>query len=89
LPCFGGGGGGVVTFPVVGLNPKTYNNIVTITVININGINTIIQDTTPIPDLHNKFNKTVIIIITINLKKAVLYNPLKVSIMICVKENTR
>ena len=56
--------------------------------IKINGINTITQDIIPIPDIHKEFNKIVTKIITINLKKAVLYNPLNVSIIICVIENT-
>jgi hypothetical protein len=67
-------------FPVAASRPKTYKSIATITDIKINGINTIIHDTIVIPDWHRAFNKKVMIIITINLKKAVLYNPLNVSI---------
>jgi hypothetical protein len=76
----------VFNVPVAASNPKMYNNILTIKVIKINGINTIIHDIIDIPDLHNAFNKNVMTIITINLKKAVLYNPLNVSITICVNE---
>jgi len=74
--------------PDAASKPNIYNNIVTITVIRINGINTIIHDITPIPDWHNAFNKSVTIHMTINLKNAVLYRPLNVSIIICVIEKT-
>jgi hypothetical protein len=57
-------------------NPKVYNNNVIIKVIKIKGINTIIQEIIVIPPSHNKFNKNVIIIITIDLMKAVLNKPL-------------
>jgi hypothetical protein len=36
--------------PDAASKPNMYNNMVTITVIRINGINTIIHDITPIPD---------------------------------------
>jgi hypothetical protein len=54
--------------------------------IKIKGINTNIQEIMPIPDSHNAFKSIVIIIITIALKNAVLYNPLNVSIIIWVNE---
>ena len=57
--------------------------------ININGINTIIQDMMSSPCAHNIFNKKVKIIITKNLKNAVLYNPLNISIIICVSEKIK
>jgi hypothetical protein len=63
--------------------------MVTITVININGINTIIQDITDIPPWQSAFKRKVIVIITMNLKNAVLYKPLNVSIIICVNENAK
>jgi len=52
----------------------------------MNGINTINQEIIPKPLSHKKFNKIVNIIVTHALKKAVLYNPLNVSIIICVTE---
>jgi len=47
----GGGGGGIgfSMVPVAAFNPKTYNNMVTTTVIKINGIKTIIHETIPKP----------------------------------------
>jgi hypothetical protein len=74
------------SLPVAGSKPKTYNRITTITDMKIKGINTIIHDIIPIPAWQSAFKRMVIIIITITFKKAVLYNPLKVSIIICVRE---
>jgi hypothetical protein len=73
--------------PVAGSRPNTYNSIVTITDIKMNGIKTITHEIIPIPDWHKAFKSIVIIIITIILKNAVLYKPLNVSIIICVNEN--
>jgi len=75
--------------PVAISSPNIYNNILTITVININGTNTIIQDIILIPPSHNTFNKMVHNTITMHFINAVLYNPLSVSNIICVTENTR
>jgi hypothetical protein len=75
--------------PVAGSKPNTNKSIATIIDMKIKGIKTIIQDITPIPDWHKAFNKNVMIIITINLKNAVLYKPLKVSIIIWVKEKAK
>ena len=77
----------IFNLPVSGSRPNTYKSIATITDIKINGINTISQDIIPIPDWQSAFKSIVIIIITIILKNAVLYNPLNVSIIICVNEN--
>ena len=74
--------------PVAISNPNIYNSILTITVININGINTIIHDIIPIPFSHNAFNNKVHINMTINFINAVLYKPLNVSIIIWVVEKT-
>ncbi len=57
--------------------------------IKINGTKTIIQDTIPKPFIHNKFNNNVKNTMTINLMRETLYNPLYVSIMICVIEKTK
>ena len=54
----------------------------------INGINTINHDIIPKPFLHKVFKPNDNIIITTNLRKAVLYIPLNISITICVVENT-
>jgi hypothetical protein len=72
--------------PVVVFKPKTYNNILIIRVIIINGINTINHAITANPFSHNMFNNNDIIIITIIFINAVLYRPLKVSIITCVIE---
>jgi hypothetical protein len=77
----------IFSLPVAGSNPNTYNNMATITDIKIKGTNTIIHDIIPIPDWHRAFKSIVITIITIALKNAVLYSPLKVSIIIWVNEN--
>jgi len=53
------------------------------------GIKTINQDTTPSPILHNIFNTNVKMTITINLKKAVLFIPLNISIIIWDNENPK
>ena len=75
--------------PVVAFNPKTYNNILTITVININGIKTINHEITLNPPSHKTFNKNVTKNATIDLKNAVLYCSLNISIIICVHEKIR
>jgi hypothetical protein len=56
------------------------------TLININGINTINHEIIPKPWAHNTLSKNVNINITQNLKKATVYRPLNVSITICVRE---
>ena len=76
-------------FPVEGSNPNIRSNILTIKVIKINGINTINHDIMPKPRSHNKFNNTVKIAVTHIFKNAVLYEPLMVSITICVNEKIK
>jgi len=72
--------------PVVAFNPNTYNNMLIISVIIINGINTITHAIIANPFSHNMFNNNDIIIITIIFINAVLYRPLKLSIITCVIE---
>ena len=55
-------------------------------VIRINGTNTSSHDITPKPWLHSMLSSMVKTIITQNLKKAVLYSPLNMSMIICVSE---
>jgi len=76
-------------FPSDGDKPNTKSNKVVITVIRINGINTMNQEITPKPRWQRMLRPNVKSIITINLKKAVLYIFLNISIIICVSENTR
>jgi hypothetical protein len=73
--------------PLFGSIPKINNNVVVITVINTNGIKTINHDINVNPDLHNKFNIIVNIIITKNFNIAVLNECCNVSIIICIVEN--
>jgi len=68
--------------PIDILIPNTYNKVLTIALIKINGIKTNIHDIIPKFFSHNKFNNKVIIIVTINLIIAVLYNPKYMSINI-------
>jgi len=75
--------------PVAASSPNTYSNIVTITVIKINGMNTITHDMIDIPPWQSAFKRKVIVIMTINFKNAVLYSPLNVSITIWVNENAK
>jgi hypothetical protein len=75
--------------PVAASSPNTYNNIATITVIKINGMNTRTHDMTVIPPWQSAFKRKVIVTMTINLKNAVLYSPLNVSITIWVNENAK
>jgi hypothetical protein len=76
----------VFNIPVVAFNPKIYNNILIIRVIIINGINTINHAIIANPFSHKMFNNNDIIIITIIFINAVLYRPLKLSIITCVIE---
>jgi hypothetical protein len=58
--------------PVAASKPKTYNTMLTTTVIKIKGINTNIHDTTLNPLSHKIFNNNVTIVATIILTNAVL-----------------
>jgi hypothetical protein len=60
--------------------------MVTITVININGIKTIIHETMLNPDLHKRCNINPTVTVTTNFIIAVLKSPLNKSNMICVNE---
>ena len=63
------------------------SKVVVITVIKIKGIKTMNQEINVKPDLHNKFKIIVKIIITKNLRIAVLNECCNVSIIICTVEN--
>ena len=56
---------------------------------NINGIKTINHETIPIPRSHKMFNNIVITAATTSFINAVLYKPLKVSIIICITEKIK
>ena len=71
-----------------GLRPSTKSRRDVIIVIIMNGTKTINQDTTPKPIWQSKLRATVNTIMTRNFRNAVLYKLLKMSIMICVIENT-
>ena len=71
-----------VVVPIDILNPNTYNKVVTMTLIKINGSNTNIHEIIPKFFSHNTFNNKVIMIVTINFIIAVLYNPKYMSINI-------
>jgi hypothetical protein len=66
--------------------PKTYNKMLTITLIKINGSKTNIHEIIPKFFSHNKFNNKVIIIVIINFIIAVLYNPKYMSIIIWITD---
>ena len=71
-----------LAFPIDILIPNTYNKILTIMLIKINGSNTNIHEIIPKFFSHNTFNNKVIMIVTINFIIAVLYNPKYMSINI-------
>ena len=58
--------------PVAASSPNTYNNIATITVIKINGMNTRTHDMIVIPPWQSAFNRKVIVTMTINLKRGIV-----------------
>ena len=75
--------------PLDGDKPKPSNNIATTIVFIINGMITKIQDITPRLFLHNESSKNVITVDMINFINAVLYNPMEVSIITSIIENTK
>ena len=70
------------------MSSNTDNKSATIRDIKMNGIKTIIQEIIPKPLSHKWFNNIVNKKETNNFIIAVLYNPRKLSIVICVMENT-
>jgi len=80
---------GWIYLPVAISYPRAYNIMLTINVMNKNGIKTMIQDINPKSISHNIFKKNVIIIVTIILTNAVLYNPFIKSNIIWIVHNNK